>query len=62
MRMAGLFERPMLAMNGLIGRSSATAGMVRIPVNGLAMSAFRTGNDRSWEKRTLPAAVREGKF
>jgi hypothetical protein len=35
------------AMNGLIGRPAGTAGMVRNPVDGSAMSAFRTPPLRS---------------
>ena len=44
-------------MNGLIGRSSGTVGMVPIPVVGLPMSAFHTGNDRYREKQTFPVTV-----
>jgi hypothetical protein len=57
-RRNGLYEKwPVLAMNGLIGRSSGTAEMVRIPINGLAMSAFRMGNDRYREKQIFPVTV-----
>jgi hypothetical protein len=56
-RRPGNWPCPLMAMNGLIGRSSGTAGMVRIPVNGLAMSAFHTRRDRYREKQTFPVAV-----
>jgi hypothetical protein len=37
------------AMNGLIGRSSGTAGMVRIR-SWAGNVRFRSGNDRRWEE------------
>lgn len=46
-----------MAMNGLIGRWSGKAGMVRIPVNGLPMSVLCSGNDRYREKQTFPITV-----
>ena len=56
-----------MAKNGLVGQSSGTAGMVRIPGHWAPMPAFRTGDDRSWESghavsewSTEPAPYRSG--